>query len=157
MIDRARREQLMVRYLLGQMSADERADFETAYLNEDDVFQELVALENDLVDRYVLGDLSPAHRKQLEHSLQNNPARREAVETARSLLAHSAAAESELDIPGRSRYGWWRRPRGKAGAWAAAAIFFAMVGGIVGLVLMSRKQRVKTHELRREQSSEIED
>jgi anti-sigma factor RsiW len=93
MIDKASQRRLMVQYLFGELSADERAEIEDAYLNDDDAFQELVALEIEMVDRYVRGELSVPERENFERSLVSNPARCEAVKTARSLLAYSAAPE----------------------------------------------------------------
>src|SRR5713101_9244359 len=94
MIDKAEQHRLMTRYLFGEVSEEERAEFEDRYLKNSDVFQELIGLENEIIDRYVLGELSQPERERFERSFLTHPERRQTVEIARSLLAHSASAEN---------------------------------------------------------------
>lgn len=156
MIDKAGQKRLMVQYLLGELPADERAEFEDVYLKDTDVFQELVALENEMIDEYILGELSEGQREKFERSFLANPSRRETVETARSLLAYSAAAENAVSSiaiePRRKRlYG-----RGMAQL-ATAVIFLIMLGGISWLILNNRRMASDLEKLQRERSAAIQD
>jgi len=47
------------RYLLGALSEDETAELEGLYFASDELFEELLAEEDDLVDAYVSGELTP--------------------------------------------------------------------------------------------------
>jgi hypothetical protein len=64
---------LMQRYLAGQLSEEEKTSFEERYFTDDEVFEELVSLENDLVDDYVTGRLSGRDRQLLESEFLRNP------------------------------------------------------------------------------------
>jgi len=46
----------LTRYLLGQVSPEERADFENQYLDDDELFHKLIATKNYLIDSYVRGN-----------------------------------------------------------------------------------------------------
>lgn len=156
MLNKTDQKRRMVQYLFGELSADERAEFEDSYLKDSQVFQELVALENEMIDRYVLGELPQPERQRFEHSFTNNPARREMVETARSLLAYSAASENAMqpETPERATVPWHR-------TWgfqfAAAAVFLVMISSIFWLVLANRRLENELENLRREQAATAED
>ncbi|HEY6252680.1 MAG TPA: hypothetical protein VI685_22210 [Candidatus Angelobacter sp.] len=155
MIDKAAQRPLMLRYLLGELPPDECAQFEDTYLKDSDVFQEVVALENELIDQYVLGELIPAERERFERSLPGKPARREAVETARTLLSYSAASE------GATLSRTPESVQGRRASWgvqvAAAAVFIAMIGGISWLAFTNHRLQNELIELQRRQSVSASD
>ena len=84
------------RYLLGNLSPTEDDAVETAYLTSDDVFQKLLAAEEDLIDAYVAGALSEADRRRFEEHFMASPARRERVAFARAL---ARLAPSDVSSP----------------------------------------------------------
>lgn len=92
-------ENLMRRYLLGQVSPGE-ADFcDEASITNDDFAEELEAVENELVDDYVRHELSADDLKQFEAVYLLSPLRRKKVDFARSLQAYGAktfAAEQSI-------------------------------------------------------------
>ena len=52
----------MQQYLLGRLPEEEEAELERRYLADDALFEELLAIEDDLRDAYVRGELSmPDH------------------------------------------------------------------------------------------------
>jgi hypothetical protein len=160
MIERADQKRLMVQYLFGELSAEERAGFEDSYLKDSDVFQELVALENELVDRYVLGELSSVEQEKFERAFLTDPARRQNVETARSLLTYAAAEENALSrmSPPVSEKG---RRSGIFRVWgiqvAAAAVVLVMAGGILWLVLSNRRLEKELAAFQRDQATATRD
>src|SRR5690349_19219423 len=89
---------MMIRYLLGQLSAGERAELEERYFADDELFNELVSLENEIIDFYVQGKLSKDQRQQFESYFLANPERREKVRFAKSLLnyVNPSALSSDL-------------------------------------------------------------
>src|SRR5215469_4346956 len=88
MADRSEDKTLLERYILGQVSPEERAVLEERYQADGDLFEELIAKENDLIDSYVRGELSGSARLQFESRFPAIPELRERVELARSLASH---------------------------------------------------------------------
>src|SRR5258708_2098587 len=161
MIDKAEQHRLMTRYLFGEVSEEERAEFEDKYLKNSDVFQELIGLENKIIDRYVLGELSQPDSERFERSFLTHPERRETVEIARSLLAHSASAEnvsSQVDRHSRvERLGFTSKPAAWRMQVAAAAVFLLMTAGIFALLMVNRRMGNEVARLRRKQAETAHD
>jgi hypothetical protein len=84
----------MRRYLLGELPDGERAPFEELYLADAEFFEQLLALENDLIDSYVRGELNESESRRFEAEYLPSPPRRERVEFARA-LSQAAAMENE--------------------------------------------------------------
>ncbi|PYX94849.1 MAG: hypothetical protein DMG67_00510 [Acidobacteria bacterium] len=79
---------MMISYLLGEMSSGERAELEERYFADDDLFNELVCLENEIIDFYVQGKVSKNEQRQFERFFLVAPERQEKVRFAKSLLNH---------------------------------------------------------------------
>jgi anti-sigma factor RsiW len=91
----------MVRYLLGELPDEERVQFEDQYANDEECFDQLLAVEDDLIQDYVRNELAPRERRRFEEYFLISPKRRQKVERARVLLQvlqkqKTAAAESSL-------------------------------------------------------------
>src|SRR5689334_14859218 len=132
MINQADQKQLMVQYLFGELPADERSRFEDLYLKDGALFQELVALENELIDQYILGELSETERERFERSLQTSHARRKMVETARSLLAYSAAVANTMLAQAPKSNRWFGRGVTQM---VKAAVVLIVIGGSFWVLL----------------------
>jgi hypothetical protein len=61
-----KKQDVLERYLLGEVSDDERSEIEQGYFADDAFFDQLLDVQNDLVDSYVRGTLPPADRKRFE-------------------------------------------------------------------------------------------
>jgi hypothetical protein len=96
---------LMKRYFLGGASPKERAGLESQYFADAEIFEELVAVENDLIDSYVRGRLSNLERQQFEQQYLNSSQRWARVEFARTLT--KVAHEAERSVP--AKVSFWRR------------------------------------------------
>jgi anti-sigma factor RsiW len=105
----------MKRYLLGRASPEERTGFENLYFADAGMFEELVAVENDLIDAYVRGRLSNLETQQFEKYYLTSPQHWTRVEFARTLakitceIPHSPAEEEvpfwrHLAVPPRLRW-----------------------------------------------------
>lgn len=143
-------DKMMVRYLLGELPEEEQSRLEERYFSDDDCFEQLVAVEDDLIDDYVRGQLSARQRKLFEKNFLTTPQRRQRLEFAKSLLtivaeAGKAAQEVEIPVHAEARP-WWQSlwdflltPR--------PAISFAilLIGGLVGgSFLFFETQHLKT-------------
>ena len=82
---------VITRYILGQLSQEERARLEEEYFANSDLFEEIVAAENDLIDAYVAGKLRGDDLLQFENHFLTTAERRERVAFARSLLKGKSA------------------------------------------------------------------
>jgi len=76
----------VIQYLLGQLPEEERSRLEEMFFSDDELFEQLLAIEDDLIDDYVRNELSRKQRKQFELYFLSSPQRRERVEFARALL-----------------------------------------------------------------------
>ena len=78
-------QQIMIRYLLDQMSDGERTAFEESYFADRSVFDQLLSAENDLIDNYVAGRLAGDTISRFERIYILDEAKRERVRFAESL------------------------------------------------------------------------
>ncbi len=103
-------EEMMVRYLLGELSEEEGAKLEDEYFARDDFFEQLLVVEDDLIDDYVRGELSASRRACFEKHFLSMPQRRERVGFARELLrpaAQTSASTHPATVNDRT-LSWWQ-------------------------------------------------
>jgi hypothetical protein len=138
----SQRKTLITRYLLGQASAEECAELEDQYLRDDDMFEEIVAAENDLIDAYVRGNLAAAERTRFEVSFLSIPERRERVEFAKSLMRAGSAEKVSAARGGKPGGGWyvWQTLR-PGPRWAAAIVLLAVAAGLSWMAVANRELR----------------
>ena len=65
-------EQLLTRYLLGELPEEERSGLEAEYFADPELFARLLAAEDDLIDAYVRGALSTEARARFEERFCRN-------------------------------------------------------------------------------------
>jgi len=130
-------------YLLGQAPRQARESFEARYLADDDLFEDVVAAENDLIDSFARGGLSPAEQALFRTHFLNTPERRERVAFARS-LAEYVSSESgskpektvQQTTPRAVVSTFFHSPR-----WAiAAAVLLVIASGVFAWSLRLRRQ-----------------
>ncbi len=85
MIRRPIDEQLMTAFLLGNLPEEEIERLDEMSLTDDDFANRLQAVENDLVDAYVKGELSGTSLTQFKSNYLRSSKRREKVEFAETL------------------------------------------------------------------------
>ncbi|HEV3038765.1 MAG TPA: hypothetical protein VHA33_13395 [Candidatus Angelobacter sp.] len=137
----------MNRYLLGQVSQEERDGFEDQYLADDDLYEELVAAENDLIDAYIKGKLSKIEQKQFETHFLNSPERHERVDFAKSLASYGAARQGT----GLERnWSSFFKAQPAAVRFAAAAMFLVIAGGLLWMMVDNSLLRREVTQSRQE-------
>jgi hypothetical protein len=149
MEDKLKTEQLMIRYLLGEMSIEEQIAMETGYFTDPEKFNLLQVVEQDLIEGYVNGKLSASGRAKFEQHFLRTPARREQVRFFQTLAKVvpfefdqqapdqtpiRAAVLESIDLGQKSS--WWesilslfRGPRLALGMSFAAAMLILAVAG----------------------------
>jgi hypothetical protein len=86
------------RYLLGQLSDGAWEEFEQELLVDDELLEELLVLEDELNDEYLMGELPGDERVQFEQHFLAAPERQEKLRFARALNRYvTVANRQELD------------------------------------------------------------
>jgi len=75
----------LTRYLLGEMSEEEQMQLEMHYFADPQMFAELCASRNNLIDSYVAGGLSPSLRGRFEAGIEKSWAMKERIRFAETL------------------------------------------------------------------------
>lgn len=89
-------KEVMTRYLLGKATPVEQEALEDRYAADPEIFEQLVAMENDLSDRYARHELSAAERTAFERQALAHPRR-----LARAQFAEALA--TQFDEPTKSQ------------------------------------------------------
>ena len=101
-------EELISRYLLGELPEEQQVEIEDRAFSDKDYLASITAVENDLIDEYVRGELSAADRQRFETRFLASAERRKRVEFAtalRTVVSESYAPEKKQihDVP---RWSW---------------------------------------------------
>ncbi|MBZ5524222.1 MAG: hypothetical protein LAP21_18460 [Acidobacteriia bacterium] len=137
---------LLVRYILGAASPEERNEVEARYLANTGLFEELVALESDLIDAYARGRLSEADRGRFEKHFLVTEERRQRVAFAEALLKH-VAAEGEGSAVKASESPEFLPPGAALKQWSTtmqlglAALFLAMATWSIWVTIQNVRLR----------------
>jgi hypothetical protein len=123
-----KKQDVLERYLLGEVTDDERAEIEQGYFADDGLFDQLVDAENDLVDSYVQGTLPPAERKRFEQRFLASSSGIGRVEFARALQRKIAARSGRKTVSLRQL------------AMAASVAIVVLAAGWMTLSLQRRHQ-----------------
>jgi hypothetical protein len=123
-------------YLLGRLPDDEQTRIEVLLFEDDDAFEAIKDAEDDLIDRYLAGELVPADREAFERTFATSASRQQRIAFAR-LLSQGVASGSPVPEPAppagiEPRHGPPARSPAtrRAGIAAAAALAAALVVGL---------------------------
>ena len=164
MSETAKRDTAEMRYLLGDLSEDEKARMEEAFFADDAKFEELELAEDELIDAYVRNELSPEEQRQFEAKLAKSPRLLERVNFARALSEKAdslLSPESEPSIePGRSfssraanpKTRWWGAFFAQQPALRMAMAACGVLILVAGIVLVSGWLRLRSERLASEQA-----
>jgi len=94
-----------MRYLLGTLSEAERERLEERYFSDDKEFEEIEIAEEELIDRYVRGDLTGTDFKEFEQTVVRSPRLMERVEFAK--LFADRLRPAPVVAPAKAH--WWER------------------------------------------------
>ncbi len=154
------RSAIGVRYLLGELSADEEHGLEQEFFANDELFEDLQVTEAEVIDAYVANEIEDRQRKHFEEKLAASPRLRQRVAFART-FAEAAATRNlspEKNIsPNDVKDPWWRKliPLPLAGArtpaWASAASLIVTLG-IAAVVVQSVRLRNESQRLAAERA-----
>lgn len=95
------KQDLIARYLLGDLSEAESAQLEDSSFFNPEQLEELRSVENDLIDEYARGELPAKERAKFERLFLTNPERRQRVEFALALARVSSNQGSSTSLINR--------------------------------------------------------
>ena len=129
-------KEVMTRYLLGTATSVEQEALEDRYAAAPEVFEQLVAVENDLADRYACRALSAAEQTAYERHVLAHPQRRARAEFAAALVNKvdetTAPQRQAVQASLSERWlDWWRATNFSFGlslAMTAATLLLALGG-----------------------------
>lgn len=113
-------EPLIRRYLLGQLSDEQRQGVEERFLLDDEHLQRVQASEDDLIEDYLQDTLSPSEREMFERHFMAAPEQRESVRQAMALrnyfVGAAAITPANTALPDQvttsrqvAQEPWWHR------------------------------------------------
>lgn len=129
---------LLIRYLLGELAEEQLLEMERQFFNDDEFYQLLLAVEDELRYEYAQGGLTRDQRERFEKRFLTSDAERERAALAGSVLTklYEASAASAPEV--REKRGWWGSflgfvaagaPGMRFGYASAAAALLVIVGG----------------------------
>jgi hypothetical protein len=84
---KAKTDDLVTRFLLGELSEEERLEVEQRFLADNEFFEQVLSAEDALADQYVLNQLGEKERMRAKTLLESSLGQRQMVEFTRELLA----------------------------------------------------------------------
>jgi hypothetical protein len=141
-------DEALKQYLLGEISDNDGDRIERRYLADRDFFDQLLAVEDDLVDEYVGQELSPEERKQFERKLLATPKQREKLQNARNF--HESMRSNRTRAKTNSWFGifGYRVP-----AMAAALALLLLTIGIGWLLVRERQLNATLQQMKSERAA----
>ena len=101
-------ERQICQYLLGKLGVEEQQRFEEQLMTQESLFDELMVLEDELIDEYLQGTLSPVDRADFERHFLATPERQQKLQFAQALRKHVAAAALQQSPAPLSRPSFWQ-------------------------------------------------
>lgn len=126
---------ILIDYLFGELPEPERARIEEQYFTDNSLYEQLSAVESDLIDRYAQHTLTESERKDFEEKYLTTPQRHKKVEESKQLI--------NLIInysPPSPKASWWSsfltfiNPRSMALQYSLAAALLVTILGCLWLV-----------------------
>jgi hypothetical protein len=95
---KATQQQTIREYLLGRLPSEHQAQFEERLLTSDEVFEELVIVEDELIDEYLREELPASDRESFESHFIAAPEHLTKLRFARTLRKYLAAEGSKYEV-----------------------------------------------------------
>jgi len=154
----AENDELLARYLLGELSEEDQERVEQRYINDPAFYEELLAAEDDLIDSYAEGTLSQRERASFENHFMRSPERQSRVGFAeawvayvssRSAVVNAPAVEKRTGEKNESLFEFFRLSAWPLGLRVAAAALLLIVGGWVIFEVIRLRAQVQQAEAQR--------
>ena len=152
-------EQIIQRYLLGELPEVEQAALEEAYFSDRRLFDQIVQAENQLVDQYARGLLPPAARESFEKHYLAHPKRRQRANFARALATRLDERNGVVAVSPPNAESLWNRLlpslRGPRLAWAFSVVLLLMTV-VAGWFLLETRRLRQDLSLQQQRERELQ-
>ena len=138
------------RYLLGELSEQEREQVEQRLMTDDDLYQQLMVAEDELIDEYISGALPDQDREKFGRTFLRVPELRQDVRFTAALRRHALktvpqpAPRGSHSPPRFSPFDWLRK------FFMRPALGFAFAAAFVAAVLLAVWLAAQNSRLREE-------
>jgi hypothetical protein len=140
-------ETFIKRYLLGQLSSEERQKFENEYFSDTKTFEAVVAIENDLIDSYARTELRGPEKLLFEQRYCSSPEGRSRIQFSMALTEIVRSSQSTVKSK-KFRFGeLFRLPfefAGQSFQWALGTVCIVLC---VAVFLLTFRNRELNREL----------
>jgi hypothetical protein len=150
-------DETLKQYLLGEISDDEGDRIEQRYLADKDFFDQLLAVEDDLMDEYVGTELSPEDRQRFEQKLLATPKQREKLQQAQnfqeSMRSHKSHRTRAKETESAKTSSWFSIFGYRIPAMAGALALLLLTLGIAWLLVRERQLNAALQRLQWERAT----
>lgn len=155
-------EDLIVRYLLGELPETQQIEIEDSAFQNQQHMLDILSVESDLIDEYVRGEIPLGKREQFESHFLAAPERRRKVQFARALAAVSSESEPEpvqkvsAFRPLQRKHTLWSflRSLRPVTALSLAAAALVVIVGATWMITDSLRLRAQLNQLRANQQAQ---
>ncbi len=123
-------------YLLGELSEAEQAQFEEAYFADDALFEQYLAVKDDLTDAFARNELDEEKRKRFAKHFSATAPRRRQIDETREFIHAVSAVSAKTTLSETTSKKKWRQSfaeffnaRRLAWQFAVAAVLLIALGG----------------------------
>lgn len=141
------------KFLLGELTPEEQGEVEEQGFLDCDTFAQIQAAEDDLIDEFLSGDLSPDAKERFEKHFLSRPGRFGDVKVAQALRKYISQNAAPSPIPAkvvseaaRNSFvvSWLKNRSSTARLFLVGAVLLISVAGILLVARMLRQQRRAT-------------
>jgi anti-sigma factor RsiW len=140
-------EKQMIAYLLGELSEADSLRLEQSCMDNEDFFEELLAVEAELTDAYVQGQLVGGTREAFEKRLLNSPDGGKAIALSKLITRRDTSRSPAPTIHRKEASRWslaWLSAPGQLLRFPLAAAAILIIGISLG-VLFRKQQTSESH------------
>jgi uncharacterized membrane protein YciS (DUF1049 family) len=139
MTEKTDNETQLIRYLLGDLPEEQKLQIEGMFLGDDQHYERLLAIEDELFYDYAQGKLSPGEREQFETRFLSSERNRERAMLASALARKMAEAvpvgTTESGLADRERQFWWQSLKSYFSIQSPAFRFSLATLAVISLIL----------------------
>ncbi|MGA9770055.1 MAG: hypothetical protein WBV94_13515 [Blastocatellia bacterium] len=97
-------QELIYRYLLGELPEAEQSELERRYFIDDALFDRLLTIEDELLKRYARNESSDEERQRLESHYLRSQTRRKRLMFTQALVRYLGSLSEDVS---HQRASWW--------------------------------------------------